>query len=192
MYDATAALHGDKLYVGGWTSRGNKDDARLYIYTPITDTWSDIDAPVYWFALTTYHFQLVLVGGKECVDGKYTNKLWTLSEHGQWQETLPPMGIERHSVCAVNFRDYLLVAGGETVDGISNIVEVFNGSHWLFAQPLPMGYFDLKSAILDCHWYLIGGNKGLLESTLDQEKVVHCASLDSLLASCQLSETSLQ
>ena len=105
---------------------------------------------------------------------------------------LPPMRTECHSVCAVGYRDHLLVAGGETVDGISNTVETFDGSHWLFVQPLPMRYYDLKCAILDCHWYLMGGNKGLLEPTLDQDKAVHYACLDSLLASCQLGETSLQ
>ena len=102
------------------------------------------------------------------------------------------MRTECHSVCAVGYRDHLLVAGGETVDGISNTVETFDGSHWLFVQPLPMRYYDLKCAILDCHWYLMGGNKGLLEPTLDQDKAVHYACLDSLLASCQLGETSLQ
>ena len=79
------------------------------------------------------------------------------------------------------------MAGGETLEGTSNIIEVFNGSHWSFAQSLPVGYYDLRSTILDHHWYLMGGNNGL---TLDQEKAVHYALLDSLLASCQSSETS--
>ena len=49
-----------------------------------------------------------------------------------------------------------------------------------------MGYYDLKSAILDKHWYLMGG-EGL--NSL-QEKAVHYSSLDSLIASSQPSETS--
>ena len=89
MYDATSVWHKDKLYVGGWISGGNKDDARLYIYSPATDTWTTLDTPVYFFALTTYHSQLVLVGGKMCGQGgKCTNKLWMLNDGQlQWQET---------------------------------------------------------------------------------------------------------
>jgi hypothetical protein len=72
----------DKVYVGGCISDNRRDWARLYIYTPATDTWTTLDTPVYWFGLTTYHSQLVLVGGMkyvpdESVVGEATNKLWT-------------------------------------------------------------------------------------------------------------------
>ena len=200
MSDATAVWYGDKLYVGG-TSDSFRHSAGLYIYTPITDMWLGLmDTPVYWFALTTYHSQLVLVGGREYRDkDEFTNKLWTLNEHGQlqhrWQETLPPMRSKRHSACAVNYRDHLLVAGGVVLDGISNNVEVYDGtcSHWSFTQPLPVGYYNLKSAILDdseqpigkC-WCLMGGSG----HNLEEEKAVYYASLDSLVACSIPSETS--
>ena len=81
--------------------RGGADTANLYIYTPATDTWTTLDTPAHIFALTTYHSQLVLVSvvgtgfntGPLNFDGPYlaTNKLWTLGEDGQWQETLPPI-----------------------------------------------------------------------------------------------------
>ena len=190
MKDATAVWHGDNLYVGGgwWTGIINRDYARLHVYSPTTDSWgTSIDTPVRLFGLTTYHSQPVLVGGLNVETAECTNKLWTLSEHGQWQETLPPMRTKRHSVCSVSYRDHLLVAGGlASTDGMLNVVEVFNGSHWSLAQPLPMSYRDLKSAILDQHWYLMGGNG----PHGNNKKAVHYASLDSLLASCQPSETS--
>ena len=142
MSNARAAVwYGDKLYVEGYSSENYRDEARLYIYTPTTDAWdTPIDTPVYWFSPTTYHSQLVLVGGREYVsendEGTLTRKLWTLSEHGQWQEALSPMRTRRHSVCTVSYGDHLLVAGGIASDGISNVVEVFDGHCWLFAQPL--------------------------------------------------------
>ena len=41
MHNAQAVWLGDKLYVGGGdTSGSRRDAARLYIYTPTTDTWS--------------------------------------------------------------------------------------------------------------------------------------------------------
>ena len=106
----------DKVYVGGgrWGSGNYRDEARLYVYSPATDTWTTLDTPVHGFALTTFHSQLVLVGGSkyvgESMSGDITNKLWTLSEDGQWQETLLPMptpcGIYPS---AVSHGDHLLV-----------------------------------------------------------------------------------
>ena len=181
MYDAHAVWLGDKLYVGGGVTTGSKRDrARLYIYTPTTDTWSHINTPVYYFALTTYHSQLVLVGGREFVgdrrDGPVTNKLWTLTEHDQWRETLPPMTTERRSVSAVEFADNILVAGGQNDEERNiDIVEVYNGHHWAEAQCLPKPCYDMKSTVLNGHWYLMGG--------LVQGKEVYYASLDPLVVS---------
>ena len=196
MRNATAVWHRDKLYVGGHTIKTDGDDARLYIYTPTTDKWDQpVDTPVWSFGLTTYCSQLVLVGGRECDGlnhGSITNEVWTLTRdswHGEgdpWQETLPPMETKRHSVCAVSYRDHLLVAGGWTSEGSSNVVEVFNGSLWSFAQPLPVRQSVLKSAILDQHWYLMGGEGELFV----QNNAVHYTSLDALISSCRPSETS--
>ena len=189
MRDAQAVWLGDKLYVGGGdTSESQRDNARLYIYTPTTDTWSHIDTPVYRFALITYQSQLVLVGGMEFVgeqrDGPVTNKLWTLTEHGQWRETLPPMRTKRRRASAVEFAGNILVAGGEDDKGrFTNIVEVYNGHHWAIAQCLPKACYWMKSTVLNGHWYLMGG--------WEQGKEVYCASLDSLVASCQPSEKPL-
>ena len=124
----------DKVYVGGGVTSGNRRDwARLYIYSPATDTWTTLDTPVYLFGLTTYHSQLILVGGREYigenVEGELTNKLWTLSEDGQWQETLPPMLTPCDTPSAVSHGDHLLVISG---DG-PNKVHVYNGHHWASA-----------------------------------------------------------
>ena len=106
MSGAQAVWLGDKLYVGGgFTSGRQRDNASLYMYTPTTDTWSRINTPVYFYALITYRSQLVLVGGKEYagegIDGPVTNKLWTLTEHGQWREILPPMSKNRYHASVV-------------------------------------------------------------------------------------------
>jgi N-acetylneuraminic acid mutarotase len=190
MHNAQAVWLGDKLYVGGGRTVLGFEicDTRLYIHTPTTDTWSHIDTPVYNFALITYHSQLVLVGGREFVgegrDGPVTNKLWTLTEHDQWRETLPPMTTKRHSASAVEFADNILVAGGEDDKGRSvDIVEVYNGHHWAEAQCLPKPCYEIKSTVLNGHWYLMGG--------WGQGEEVYYASLDSLVASCRPSEKSL-
>ena len=185
MMNAQAVWLGDKLYVRGGLTWSRRDDARLYIYTPTTDTWSVIDTPVYYFALITYHSQLVLVGGREDVGewsaGPITNKLWTMTGHDQWRETLPPMTTKRQHASTVEFADNILVAGGyhdekESID----IVEVYNGHHWTNAQCLPKPCYRVKSTVLNGHWYLMGGER--------QGRKVYYASLDSLVASCQPSK----
>ena len=143
-----------------------------------------IDTPVYWFALITYHSQLVLVGGVEGRVGPVTNKLWTLTEHDQWRETLPPMTTKRRWASAVEFADNILVAGGMDDKGRNiDIIEVYNGHHWAKAQSLPKPCWWMKSIVINGHWYLMGGE--------GQGKEVYYASLDSLVASCQPSEKPL-
>ena len=168
----------DKVYVaGGVTSGSFRSAARLYIYTPATDTWTTLDTPVYWFGLTTYHSQLVLVGGRkyvgEKVGGELTNELWILSKGGQWKETtLPPMPISCDNPSVVSHGNHLLVIS-------ANEVYVYNGHHWASAQHPPQQLHFIKSTIFNGHWYLIGSGG-----------IVYSASLDSLLASCRPSETS--
>ena len=154
--------------------------SRLLVYTPATDTWDTLDTPVYDFALTTYRSKLVLVGGREYVgekvEGRPSNKLWTLSENGKWEETLPPMETACGSdVSAVSHGDHLLV-----VDGDSNEVYVYNSHHWAKAQHLPEKLLSVKSTVFKDNLYVSG--------SLNIN--IYSASLDSLIASSQPSETS--
>ena len=156
--------------------------SRLLVYTPATDTWDTLDTPVYDFALTTYRSKLVLVGGREYVgekvEGRPSNKLWTLSENGKWEETLPPMETACYDTSAMSHGDHLLV-----VDGDCNKVQIYNSHHWAKAHHLPEILVSAKSTVFNGNLYVIG------RSRLVDNKV-YSASLDSLIASCQPSETS--
>ena len=181
--NAQAVWLGDKLYVGG-----GETSCKLYIYIPTCNTWSEINTPVYLFALITYHSQLVLVGGREYVgewsDGPVTNKLWTLTGYDQWMETLPPMTTKCQCVSSVEFADKIVVASGlDENRRVIDIVEVYDSHHWAKTQSLPKATYFIKSTVLNGHWYLMGGE--------GQEKEVYYASLDCLVASCQPSEKPL-
>jgi hypothetical protein len=171
----------DKVYVGGgWTLGNRRDAARLYIYIPVTDTWTTQDTPVYRFGLITYHCRLVLVGGREYAgensDGELTNKLWTSSEDGQWQKILPPMPTPCTYASVVNHGDHLLVIS----DGCpTNKVYVYNGHHWASAQHPPQRLYSVKPSAFNGHLYLMG-----------RRGIVYSASLDLLLASGQPNVTS--
>ena len=179
MSNAQVAWLKDKLYMGGGITHSERNTAKLYIYTPITETWDSMYTPVFHFALATYRSQLVLIGGVECGGmNDVSNKVWTLNELDQWEETLPPMETECWGASAVSQGEYLLVA-----DCIFSKVEVYNGHYWASGQPLPStSLFMFKSTVFHGHWYLMGGTT--------QQKEVYCASLDSLIASSQPSMTS--
>ena len=164
----------DKVYVGGATVYGNiRDEARLYVYTTTTDTWDILDTPVYHFALTTYRSQLVLIGGWECTTGLPTNKLWSLNEHGQWQETLPPLPtpLPAPGASAVSHGDYLLVIGVD-YPPLNNKVYVYDGRQWETAQHPPQLLYFVTSTIFNGHWYLMGRTDS--ELSLPQKTCVFC------------------
>ena len=165
------------MYVGGgWASTGRRDSARLYIYAPATDTWDMVDTPVYGFALTVYHSQLVLVGGREYVsenvEGRQSNELWTLCDDGQWQLNLPPLEASCSGASAVSHGDHLFVITSQ------HRVHVYNGQKWARTED-PPPLLRIKSSVVNGCCYVIELERG----------EVYCASLDSLIASCQPNET---
>ena len=190
MWDMQAVWMEDELYVGGGETSGSyRNDASVYIYTPAKDLWHIMEVPVYWFALTTYQSQLILVGGFKFVGEteagilEATDKLWTLNELKQWQKVLPPMPTKRCSASALGYGNYLIVAGGG--EGITfdllDVVEVYTNHHWFRANSLPTSCASMKSTAFNDHWYLIGG--------YGQKEEIFYASLDSLIASCSPSAT---
>ena len=178
-----------KVYLSG--RRSYSSNQQTLIYTPATDAWDTLDTPVYDFALTTYRSKLVLVGGREYigenVEGSPSNKVWTLSEDGKWEDTLPPMETSCHLASAVSHGDHLLV-----VDGEHNIVHVYNGHHWAKAQhlseemkrerpPFNTQQSSVNSVVFNSELYVL---------VRARPKKIYSASLDSLIASSQSSETS--
>ena len=188
VWDAQVVTLEGKMFVGGGQTSTTDANlgAELHIYLPKTNLWRGMHTPVYYFALITYRSQLVLIGGYEFVDKGddiLTNKLWTLYKYTQWQETLPPMQAKRYGASAVSHGDHLIVAGGGSVYETLDIVEVYDGQHWSYVQPLPNTCGDMKSVVLDGHWYLMGG--------YEQDEEVYYASLDLLIASNDTSQPSV-
>ena len=193
---AQAVILRGRLYLGGGlTSGGRRNEARLYIYTPTTDIWTTLDTPVRQFALVTYHYQVVLVGGRKYVGehlGPVTNQLLTLDEQSrlQLQQILPPMKVRRDLISAVGYGDYLLVAAGQgdTVGQYLDTVEVYNGQTWSTAKPLPRSCCCMKSSILGGCWYLMGGGGQFATGFFKAYHDIFFAPFDSLIASRESSD----
>ena len=168
-----AVVLGNKVYVGRCIAT-----ALVFIYDFNTDIWKTITSPSRGSALATYQERLVLVGGVDPSTGTPTNQLWVLEEEGTWTQPLPPMPTPRSGASAATTQNNLIVAGGEGSRGQElDLVEVYNGRQWATAQSLPRACCDMKSAVHNGIWFLVGG--------WSQDTEVFCASLESLVASTQ-------
>ena len=120
----------------------------LYMASFDLTSWDKVTTPTRSYALSTYHSQLVLVGGVESGKEDYniTNKLWTSDTGFNWQQSLPPMPTKRFFPSAINTEtpEYLVVAGGIGA-GISggveiisaDVVEVLVDETWFGVSHLP-------------------------------------------------------
>ena len=175
VYDAQAVVLGSKVYIGGGNFGPKLASSKLLIYDFTEDSWDKLDTPTEWYALATYHSQLVLVGGVCPESGRGTNQLWVLDK-GKWTKPLPPMKTKRFQASAVSMDDHLIVAGGCVASdvGLLDEVEVYDGNSWRYVQPLPKACSRMVSVLFDGEWYLAGG--------LGQGRKVYHTSVESLVS----------
>ena len=149
-------------------------------YEFTTDTWKCLKSPTNLSAFTTYMEKLVLVGGRDPSTYTPSKQLWVIDPEDEqtWTQPLPPMPTPRLGASAAAIQYNLIVAGGlgSRVKAL-NVVEMFNGWQWVVAQSLPRPCSEMKSAIYNGNWYLVGG--------YGQDKEVFCCSLESVVASAQ-------
>jgi len=173
MMDAQSVWLNGTLLVGGGYSNTSGDAARLYSFTPESDTeWSYIVTPTYFFGLVAHNSQILLVGGSEYPSGETTNKIFTL-RGGEFIETLPPMMESRSDPSVVSNGSVLVVAGGCNDSGILCSVEFLESGQWKKAPSLPRGGSEMSSTLNgdQSEWYLI-----------NDDKEVYSVSLSSLIS----------
>ena len=148
------------VYVGG----GYTMDDNLYkvmVYDIHSGEWATLPPyKTYFFGMTVIDNQLVLVGGKE-VGGAYSKVLgaWRAASK-EWVHPYPDMPTARHSCSVITYKEWLVVAGGNSVKGkYLASVEVMNTSNkqWSTAPPLPVGRTEMKAAIVGDMCYFMGG-----------------------------------
>ena len=176
VYNAQAVLLGTKAYIGGRILHAEPSSS-LLIYDFSKDPWDTLNTPTDDYALTTYHSQLVLVGGIDPHTGVVTNQLWVMDERDDWYQPLPPMTTERCNASAVSAGNHLIVAGGCRDGSFLDVVEVYDGHQWRQVQSLPRACSSMKSAVLEGNWYLAGGK--------EQGCKVYHTSLASLIATSE-------
>ena len=131
----------------------------VVVYHIRSDSWNIHSlSPTRNAALTTYHSQLVLIGGEEIGTGRLTNRVLVWQE-GEWCSSLPPMTVARSSASAVSSGNLIIVAGGYTSPydlplSSTDVVELFNGHSWMMAQPLPVACWSMNLVLVNCELYL--------------------------------------
>ena len=123
------------------------------------------------FELSTYHSQLVLVGGK-LNETTPSNKLWVY-DNDAWHCSLPPMPTGRKCPVVVNTGtpEYLVVAGGYQYAGSIVVVEVLVEGQWVSCAPL---YSKPRDGCI---------HNGNLYFSCQGSSVVYCQ-LESLVKAC--------
>ena len=161
MKGLQAALHRGKVLVGGGYTGHTPSEMTVYEYDPNFDLWAELPvSPMRWFGIAEYKGQLVLVGGKDMEGGrgmKMTNRIAVFDDDEScWLHPFPPMSAARAHPVVFSHAHLLVVAGGRK--GVLDFnVEVFDGTHWCSAPPLPAPCSALSSLIHCGSWYLLGG-----------------------------------
>lgn len=152
-------LDGKVWVIGGLTSAGTS--TVVEIYDPVADTWSTgppLPLAVNHEAATVYRGEIVVLGGFVEASSLYaqaTDRAFAL-RNGAWVE-LPRLRRPRGAAAAAVVGDSLILVGGR--DGVALVgpTEVFDGTTWRDAEPIPTRR-DHLAAVSDGHSvFTVGG-----------------------------------
>ena len=155
-YGHTAVWLNGLVYVGG----GLKTGGPSYIincYDPVNNSWSSINTPYFFFAMTTLNNKLLIAGGRD-KGYKITNQILTM-DAGQLKN-YTKMITARSLATATGHQGMLIIIGGmDDKDKTLSSTELFDSSNgqWYVTNDLPHPHSWLQSVIVDNILYLLGG-----------------------------------
>ena len=173
---------GHSVYVGGGDAPNNVHDMCTVMKLDLQrNEWTKL--PLYspsttFFAMTSFSYQLVSVGGLVQKTHEPTNQIAVFTS-GRWTNPYPPMNTARYSSTAVCYNKYIIVAGGHDDEGYTSSVEVLYvpSLGWYYiAESLPKPRYELKSTLIGNTLYLMGG-----WDHTGPTKVVHKVDLNELI-----------
>ena len=151
--------------MGGGIPDKDEDACIVMVYEPGVG-WRTL--PRYrhkYFAMAVLKDQLTLVGGWEVFMTKVTDRI-SVWDSQQWTHPYPPMPTPRYSPVVATYINWLVVAGGNNGSSVLSTVEIMDTTNkqWFTATPLPVGCYDMTSAVVGDEWYFMGGYSGLAGS----------------------------
>lgn len=156
-----------KVYVGSGYARTDELSHKIHCYNLEEDKWEEnaTESLTRFFAMTTFCDAVLLVGGIEKDSGVYSKGVQHLSPDGKTcvfyqNEDMPEMHHARAGAAASSLTFNVIVAGGYNESRLRmNKVEVYDRHNkmWYDAHDLPQPCADMKTAVHNCQWYLLGG-----------------------------------
>jgi non-specific serine/threonine protein kinase len=162
---ATAVLGGKISLIGGLVGKDTATaTAEVESYDPAIDTWNtqtSLPRPLHHAAAVGYRGELVVIGGWE---PEGTNLLANTSRevlalrNGRWVR-LPSLHHPRAAGAAVVVDDQIVVVGGQANNALVPVTEIFDGTKWHDAAPLPTPREHVAAATDGRFVYVVGGRK---------------------------------
>ena len=156
--DAKGIVIEGKVYVGGGITNRQEDRYIVQVYDIEGDEWSRLPrCPVRHYGMTVVNNQPVLAGGQGSRKAFNQIRVW---DGRSWTTPYPPMPTARYVPAAVGYQQFLVVAGGvDSWNDDRTVVEILDTvtKQWHTATPLPVGCYQLTSAVVDDTLYLLGG-----------------------------------
>jgi non-specific serine/threonine protein kinase len=136
---------------------------RVEGYEPAINTWKagpDLPIPLHHAMAVTYHDELIVLGGWQADGSNLTaitsNHVFALRS-GQWVE-LPNLLQPRAAGAAAVVGDNIVVVGGQDANGkLIATTEIFDGTRWRSAAPIPTPREHLAAASDGSYLYAVGG-----------------------------------
>ena len=148
-----------RVYVGGGRAGYGSDDHNIVMeYDISSGKWAKL--PPYRacdFAMTVINNQLVLVGGWEHGVRSKVLGVWR-AESKEWTHPYPDMPTARSHCSAVNYNEWLVVAGGKGYGRVMlSCVEVMNtdNKQWFAGPATPSSWSHMNTAIVGDTCYFI-------------------------------------
>ena len=155
------AVAGGKMWVLGGLTQDAATPA-VYGYDPAIDTWTrgpDLPLQLHHLAAVTYRDELVVIGGWAPANGNLSGlvsgKVFAL-RNGAWVE-LPPLTHPRVAHAAAVVGDKIVVVGGQADNQLIAPTEVFDGTKWADAAPIPTPREHLSATTDGTYVYAVGG-----------------------------------
>ena len=194
MYNASAVLHKENIYV--MAGNAPHDDTLDYIfsYNTKTNQWSRLPPPGHYCGiLQILNDKLTVIGGVDNATNEATNKVSTFNNNSNnWSSEFPNMIMPRSLPGVVTHEDHVIVLGGGIDDDtMLDDIEVLNLTQpfqWMKSNiKLPQPMFAVSPTISHDQLYIVGyTTSGSMSSTAYQLPVA------SIITSTTQSPTSGQ
>ena len=167
---ASAEVDG-ALYVAGGLVRGTAT-RQVEALDPLLDQWRTVEPlpfPLHHAMAVGYENELVVIGGwrpqGNDVTAQVSDRAFRLTPDG-WQE-LPRLRRPRVAGAAAVVDGQIVVVGGQNNDGLVTPTEIFDGSGWCDAAPIPTGREHLAAASDGQFVYAVGGRDDNPDTNVD-------------------------